>query len=512
LVIAYDLKQHDWLSFLYDTYRQVYWPPLHSWFTGIAFLIAGTGTVTARTVSLIAYIIAAVLLYLTANQMRQQKREIAGIVASTLFLTSPGLVPLAAKSMLEIPGLLAIILTFLIYFKLINNGSPPRKYIILGLGITFTYFVKTNYGILLILTFIIIQLIEARFLLRNLLTPYNFYTALPMFIIFMVWFAYPPKLIITWNALVNQPSGFIEPYGIKGLLFYPQAILTLSGSIWLFSLLIFSLFAAFKFRHNIKVRLLLVIVITQLLIGQLHHTKTERHILPIMPALFLLTGFVIAELWNHYRERERIIRFWLPSLLTGALLLYAITIFTTSLHTPPPNFDDEVISGIIAKEAHAQGTSLIIGTRYINHPNPPNLDWYLITKEQLITPTQASSFIQIEKERRIASTLIRHAPAWLIDSMLPVFTRSERPGTNRSLYLGFPPNTGYSRSQANFDSFLQDTFIKNPFDRIVVVTSLTNTARFPLTFIQPSLEKAGFHHLSTQKFGNLDMRIDTYKK
>src|SRR5438067_7122064 len=48
LVITNDLRSGDWLGFLYDTYRQVYWPPLHSCMTGIAFLCAGPAAGTAR--------------------------------------------------------------------------------------------------------------------------------------------------------------------------------------------------------------------------------------------------------------------------------------------------------------------------------------------------------------------------------------------------------------------------------------------------------------------------------
>jgi len=44
LLIAHDLSQHDWISLLYDTYRQVYWPPLYSWLAGLLFLFTGRTT------------------------------------------------------------------------------------------------------------------------------------------------------------------------------------------------------------------------------------------------------------------------------------------------------------------------------------------------------------------------------------------------------------------------------------------------------------------------------------
>jgi hypothetical protein len=132
----------------------------------------------------------------------------------------------------------------------------------------------------------ITQLIEARFRLHRLLTSYNFYTVLPILVIFAVWYAYPSKLIITWQALINYPIGVSEPFSIEGLLYYPRALLRLSGSIWLFSLFICSTLIAFKFKHDKQVRFLLIFVVIQFLLGELHQTKVDRHICPIMPLFF----------------------------------------------------------------------------------------------------------------------------------------------------------------------------------------------------------------------------------
>ncbi|MCS7003233.1 MAG: hypothetical protein NZ518_10335, partial [Dehalococcoidia bacterium] len=50
--ILADLRQGDALAFAYDSYRQVYWPPLHSWWMAFWFAIAGETTVVARASSL----------------------------------------------------------------------------------------------------------------------------------------------------------------------------------------------------------------------------------------------------------------------------------------------------------------------------------------------------------------------------------------------------------------------------------------------------------------------------
>lgn len=138
LLIAHDIKNYDWLGFLYDTYRQTFLPPLYSWYTGIAFSIAGSSIIVARVTSLISFIMTSIALYFVSAQMRKDRGELSGIIAAILFLTSSGLVALAGQAMIEISGLLSITITFLIYFNLISDNSSPRKYIFLGIAIAFT--------------------------------------------------------------------------------------------------------------------------------------------------------------------------------------------------------------------------------------------------------------------------------------------------------------------------------------------------------------------------------------
>lgn len=511
LTITYDLQQADWLGLIHDTYRQVYWPPVHSWLTGIAFLIAGPSTITARTVSLLTYIATALTLYLAARQMRQQHRELAGIIAAILFLTSPPIVSSAAQSMLEIPGLLALTLTLLVYFTLTGGEASPRKYLLLGLAITLTYLMKSNYGIVVFMAIGTNELIDARFHVRALLSRRSFYTALPMAVIFSAWFAYPQKLTVTWRSLVNYPFGVTEPYGLTGLMFYPLAVIRLSGSAWLFALFMASLFAAFRFWQDKKVRFLVVLVLMQLLIGQVHQNKLDRHILPILPALFLLTGHMLAEWWSRARQRKQMLHFYLPRLLTGAVCLNAITLFSHSLHRRPAEGSDGVGSHIAAAVREA-GPTLILGTRDLRQLTPPRLDWELITQEKVMRVPQAGSVRPIGAERDLADALSRyHLPAWLSGKVLSVLSRSDRAGATRSLYLGLPPRAPSFRNQSSVDTFLHCTLRDGHFEGVVVITSLAPRTRFPLESIAPSLQKAGLRHLSTREFKELATRVDLYR-
>jgi 4-amino-4-deoxy-L-arabinose transferase-like glycosyltransferase len=510
LLIAEDLRQGSWLGFLLDTYRQVYWPPLHSWLTGLAFLVAGSGMVVARTCSLVAYLLTVPLLYLAARSMRKTGRELAGLTAVILFLTSPPLIDFASQCMLEAPGLFAVSLTILIYFKVCRDDVPAWKHLLLGLGIAFAYFVKSNYGILLLLTIVITLLSEARFRPRALFTRANYYMALPMVVIFSLWFAYPKKLIATWEAMVNVPCGVTEPYGLEGVLYYPYAFHHLSGSVWLCALFLLSLLVAYAFRRHRNVRFLLVLVILQMVMGELHHDKVERHIFPILPALFLLAGYAAAEGWTRLQEMGNGLRSSLAYVAGGVLLLHAVSLGAASMR-PYLKDQGKEAGEYIATVVRNAAPAFLLGTMDPFNPPPPLIDWQLITREGLMTIHQAGSLSQIEEERRLASTLEHSGvPAWFINAIVPVLTRADRSSRIRTLYLGLPPNASYSLSQEDLGRFLQQTIEGNPCCSLVVVTSLSDKKRYPLADVALTLQKAGMRPLSTKLFHEAGMRVDVY--
>lgn len=507
LLIAYDLQQGDWVNFLFDTYRQVYWPPLHSWFTGMAYLAAGQSMAAARFVSVIAFIMTALLLYMTGREMGQKKENLAGLIAVALYVTSPSMASYAALSMLEIPGLFAITLTFFIHNRLNWERVSPRRHMCLGLAITFTYFIKTNYGILLILTFVITQLIDNRLNLRLLLSRANVYTILPMVIIYAIWFAYPPKLVSTWNHLLNQPWGVEDTYSLEGLLYYPRAFFHLSGSLTLFALFMGAIILSFTSWANKTIRSLLILVMIQFLIGEIHHTKLERHLFPVMPPVFLLSGYTLAKWWR--RSSQSGVFFWLPRLATCALLLNAVFLFAQSLHPLPQDFREDVINHVV-KAARVPGKILILGTKELRRPNIPMIDWQLITQKKLILPPQAGTFTpSFTETQKIKATLTRLDASWLKGITDPLIRRANHPDRIRIIYIGcYPFNFP---DQTTLDSFLLQTLSNGSFERVVTLTSSADEARHPLSILRPVLEWTDLKHMSARLFKDVKCRVDVFQ-
>jgi len=505
LLIAHDVRNGDWLALLYDTYGQVYWPPVHAWLTGAAFLMGGATPAVARSVSLIAFVLLIPILFLAGRELCGARGDWAGVVAALLALTSPPLIAHAAQAMLEMPALLALSVTLYIYIRLGREGLRPQAHASLGLAIMLTYFIRSSYGILLLLAIGITRVIEASFRPRRLLTRDNAYVALPIVLLSALWFAYPPKVVATWFALINQAAGGPEAQGIGGLLFYPRALLHYSGSIWIFLLFLASLGAAWWRRRDRNVRLLLVLIIMQFLIGAVHHSKVERYILTVLPPLFLLMGMAVAE-WLERLLKRRIIRAAAVAALASVLILQiksGIRVVDEIQSAPPTREVLDYISGLV------RGTepALVLSTIDVV-PGPPVIDWHLIIDQHLLAVPQAGSLSHVESERRSAEALRRASLPWGLDSALHrVLTRYDGAAGTRSFYLGLPTEI----DRPSFDAFLRSTVDGTGFNGVVVITSLSDDARYPLAFVEPILQRAGLGPVSSHTVADPHVRVDLYR-
>jgi 4-amino-4-deoxy-L-arabinose transferase-like glycosyltransferase len=296
------MQQGNWLAFLFDSYRQVLYPPLYAWGIALSFLVGGYSIQSAGIVSLISFALTIPVLYKAASYLRQDNQAIIGGTAAILFLGTPILISFATQTMLEITGLFFFSVTIVIYLKTANDKSSPYAYIFLGIAVALTYMARIQYGVLIFLAIVMAMLLEVwlerrpEFLLRLR------YFLIPLFLIFGLWFAYYPKLFATLGWLVNSPN-VSDPYSLSGWLFYPLATVRLAGSFWMFSLFFAVIFiSAVRFGRDRGVRFLLVVFVTQMILGIFHHNRQDRYLLPILPSVFLLTGLVVAEVNRKFRN------------------------------------------------------------------------------------------------------------------------------------------------------------------------------------------------------------------
>jgi 4-amino-4-deoxy-L-arabinose transferase-like glycosyltransferase len=507
-LIVHDLRELDWSGLLIDTYLQVYWPPLHSWILAGAFLVAGQSLEVARAVSVLAFVLLAPTLFLTGRIVAPRHGILAGSIAAGLALTSPGLITSAAESMLELPGLLAMSMTMLVYCALEQGREgSPRAHALLGLGTVVTYLVKSNYGILLVIGIVLTRLIDVDFRVRRLATKKNLYAVLPLAIFCVVWFAYPRKVMWTWNMLVNLPWGGEVTRGVRGLVYFPRVIVDYAGSLWMAAALWGGLAHAWRVRRRPGISLLVVVPITLLLIGTFHHTKFPRHILPVFPPLFVLTGIAGAELWASLRTRGRSMRAAAIGGLVGLGLLQFWTIARRDWF-PRKTPTTEVLD-YVSELTRENLPVLVLGTQGTK-PTPPAIDWHLTAVEELLPVTAAGSVMDSYGMRRFVST-IREAPVPGVvrATAKRVGDRYREASAARSLHVGYRS----VKSRAQFESALQKTLEgRGPPRSVVTVVGMSDSTRYPPSFFEPGLARAGFREVSVREFPLAGTRVYLYSR
>jgi hypothetical protein len=288
----------------------------------------------------------------------------------------------------------------------------------------------------------------------------------------------------------------------------------LAGSPWLFLVAVVSvLVAVAAYRHDRRIRFLLILIFVQLLLAVVHLNKQERFLFPMLPALFLLSGFVVAEGWSRAREARQPLWQWILALATVGLIAHAGFVLRDTLQGEPVQANrQEGPAAAVAQLLRQEGTVLVVGSMDLTNPSPPLLDWHLITQARLLEAPLAGALAQIEEERKLLSLARKlPLPAWLMGQLEQALTRSDTPGKTRSLYIGLPDRASYSQSPQALYAFLNDLFVATDFDSVMVITATRRNARYPLDYIAPGLEQAGLRHVESHAFEDAKLQIDVYQ-
>ena len=512
-LIAHDLREGDLLSLLFDTYRQIYWPPLHSWLIGIPFVVTGPNLEVARSVSVVAFVLLAPTLFLVARTIEPAHDSLAGSLTAGLVLTSPGIVTLAAGAMLELPGLLALGCTMLVYCRLERDPAVrPEWHALLGVCTVLTYLVKTNFGVLLVICIVLAKLIAVGFRPRALLTRQNLFAVIPLVVFCAIWFANPRRILTTWNALVNSPWGGEEARGFVGLLFFPRAIVELSGAT---SVLLWAgLVLTWKARRDPAIAFLLVLALIQFVIGELHHTKLDRHIVPILPPMFVLTGVAGARLWDWLLARGIANRRMAASFLAGLAFLQVASMGVpdrtqvTQIVLPPAARHGAEVLSYVSTQVREQAPALVLDTT-ISWPHPPVVDWYLVSSG-VLPVTAAGSAMEPRRERRLAMTLDElPLPMGMRAQAKRVLRRYDTHSVVRTIH-------SYDRLKEDpdeFMSFLDATIRADPPNAIIALIGASDTTTVTVDSVEPGILRSGYRRVSVREFsGGARSRVYVYRR
>jgi len=444
-------------------------------------------------------------------QMDRAWGDFIGWIAGALFLTSAALAEYAGQAMLEIPGLFAVALTIWAYFRLSANSERPWGYVLLGLTIAGAYFVKSNYGILLLAAVVLSELFITRLRPRLLFRTKYLGLALTLLIVFGIWFSYPVKLAATWRAMVNVPWGPDGAYSAQGLFFYPGAVYRVAGSVWMVGLYLIAFIAAFRYWRDRNVRFLLILIVLQLAVAQLHHTKVDRHIFPMMPALYLCISFVFTRsVKAMQRNRQDRVLAW----LLGGLLVIGLVISTRSFSddlrsVPAPR--TRALADYLADATRTSGDTLIVGTLDLTNPAPPVLDWQLIDEKGMMDVYQSGVAMDYTEDRRTESRL--NGLGLLVGLREAVSARLSHylgDGTLRTFYVGLSAFDGEPVRQPRMDNVMDEITLGGGRETVILLTAPASGAKYRRQPIDVALRKLGYELVKTDYIGKKSIRIDAY--
>jgi hypothetical protein len=471
--IAADVRDGDLLALLYDSYRQVYWPPLYSWLAGAVIVVSGPSTELVRAIGVVALVGAALALFAAGRHFAPGGAGVVGgVAASAVLLLSSATLELAPQAMLELPALLMLGVGFWLYNHLWRSPSPPLMWMALGATIVLTFLAKQNYGVLLGLAVAGAFLIDGEWFRRRPSAEARqrrrgqLLAAATTVLLLAVWFAYPQKVVQTVQSLRNTPWGPAAST-LEGVVFYPRQLGWLAGTwlmagIWLAALVAT---AQPRWLRDGRLRLILFLIGFQVLFAQLSATKIERHVLPLVPAFALLVAAQTAALCGR----------WPRAVMVG---LAALVILQAAVVLPGLRpVGDPTLRASLAAAVDAVGpTTLVVGNIDLPY-SPATLDWELLRRGVL--SVDGAGALSLASEIRFATGVLPRLPPPVRSPVARLPARWPGASGAATVYIGLPLDApDLELRGSGLDRAIVGATQRRPFDRVVALVPLASP-RFP---------------------------------
>jgi hypothetical protein len=454
MIIYSDILQRNWLSFIFDTYRQVYWPFIHSWLLSISMLFLGPSEVSVRLVSLAAYSLTAIFLGLILYRADSGNYFISIFITLGLWLTSVEFIKaFATEALIESSVILMTSISIFIManaFKMRSRNSS----IFAGLFSMLTYFTKTDYGLILILSYLTVIVISCtrddhKFNNYDMIIAY----LVPIIILAILWFADISKISATISALINRQQG-PQWDSYAGIIYHFIQLIHWSDSTLIFVLLIWCFISSFFIKRPEIVNVILAYITISILLHMFSQTKDAKHIIKILPWLFVLAGFISIQIWQRINGIKYAAIYKISFILTMSLiLLFRLQYFGKV--SPPDNGPTEIATAICDR-IDINISNIIVG-EYIE-VSPYLIDWKLINKNinRLYLP-------DVKKEEFLKKiNLWRKRYAWIS------FMEKGGQGKIANIYHVYPVIEGDEKFQS--EKRLNRSLIMRKFDRIFVLS------------------------------------------
>ena len=291
LRIYYALKTSDFQMFKQFTLEQTMWPFLHSWILGMTFCVLSPGFSSARLVSLLLWSMTAVLTFILGRRLtRSEYKNVSGLLAGAVVITSPMFVQYSVQPMLEVPG---AFLTMLVMITLTsrNDFKWPNS-LAAGCVLGLLFFLKYAYAQLFIASFIGFVLFEIVFRHSSQDSVVSRVTCLgistisfltPVIIAAALWFSRSDALQGYLVCLQNPESG-LSFWSLYNWILYPVILILYYFASPLMAVVVLAY--SFVPQRGISLparRLVNAYILVSLLILTVYHYKLARAVFTILP-------------------------------------------------------------------------------------------------------------------------------------------------------------------------------------------------------------------------------------
>ncbi len=383
--IYQDVIHSNWLSWAFDTYRQVYWPFLHSWAIAASMLVLGVSPESARAVSLVSFLGTGVVLAYLVRRMSSSRDWVAPVVVAGLWLTAGHVIDtVGIRALTDGPAVLVTSLALVALDRATEKPTLARS-ALAGALVMVTYLTKTGFGVVLLLAVVAAAILWSRRVPSRRPGPSQIAVFLAVIVgIGLVWFAYPPKIAATVSALLNRSQG-PPPFSWAGLTYHPRRLAVLVGGGWTLLVLLTALVLAIARGRSPILLTAAACVLVALVLHTLSHTKDPKHMVKAVPNLFLVGGWAVSQAWTWCRSHGR--RSILA--LAGLLLVLAgvrIRGLLSSDHAIPDTFP--AVRSALVQHILPDEHNLVLGE--FGGLSKPLVDWSLLSQhpEAVVLPDE----------------------------------------------------------------------------------------------------------------------------
>ncbi|MFB3785374.1 MAG: ArnT family glycosyltransferase [bacterium] len=379
--IWYDIRHLDFAHFWLHTNSLAVWPFLHSWITGILFVLFRPSFATAALVSLFAFWGTACLTVWLLLRERRPFAPAGAAAAWGLFTTSPIVLQNSVTIMTELSGLFLVLAIITCLPR--EKDERPGWFIPSGILLALLFMFKYNFAGLTWAALLVHRSARARFSLRKAASCGNLILfGIPIFGL-ALWFIPDTahKWKNFWDFAFNNPQVY-TPFGLASLLYYPQHIPEVYFALpFLFTAGVTLMLI--EFPVSVKLRLtnpVFACFLVHFLAAEIHPMKMDRFQFIAVGLFFVLSGQVLDEVLTRIFTSMRIkstAAAWTGCLL---ILLPAVDYGADRCHEPQIRQENSFITpleAILDRVDPSGRTALFLA--YDSIP-PPSIFYYYITR------------------------------------------------------------------------------------------------------------------------------------